>query len=118
MPYPPSKIGVLNGFYRATSSYRASYMLSHEVGDDASTKMFKKADLEDPKLLQLFQKLFDDTKASIVTRDRAARGAGDMPRGYRVQKVVSEGGLKVDLKGRAEPETDRTSSIFIYFHRK
>ena len=56
--------------------------------------MFKKADLEDPKLLLLFQRLFDDTKASIVTRDRAARGAGDMPRGYRVQKVVSVTQLK------------------------
>lgn len=59
------------------------------VGDDASTKMFKKADLDDPALKQLFQKLFDDTKASIVTRDRAARGAGAMPRGYRVQKIIS-----------------------------
>ncbi|CAJ1442118.1 unnamed protein product [Effrenium voratum] len=59
------------------------------VPDDASKKMFKKADLDDPKLKQLFQKLFDDTKASIVTRDRAARGSGDMPRGYRVQKIIS-----------------------------
>eukprot|EP00440_Ansanella_granifera_P041339 gb/GFBE01044830.1/.p1 GENE.gb/GFBE01044830.1/~~gb/GFBE01044830.1/.p1 ORF type:complete len:1240 (+),score=339.42 gb/GFBE01044830.1/:1-3720(+) len=59
------------------------------VGDDASAKMFKKADLEDPKLKELFQKLFDDTKASIVTRDRATRGDGVMPRGYRVEKIIS-----------------------------
>eukprot|EP00438_Fugacium_kawagutii_P014570 Skav232313 [mRNA] locus=scaffold882:702360:714965:- [translate_table: standard] len=60
------------------------------VGDDASMKMFKKADLEDPSLKEKFQQLFDRTmKASIVTRDRAARGAGEMPRGYRVQKIVS-----------------------------
>lgn len=60
------------------------------VGDDASMKMFKKADLDDPSLKEKFQQLFDKTmKASIVTRDRAARGAGEMPRGYRVEKIVS-----------------------------
>eukprot|EP00435_Cladocopium_sp_Y103_P027015 s478_g6.t1 len=60
------------------------------VGDDASMKMFKKADLDDPSLKEKFQHLFDKTmKASIVTRDRAARGAGEMPRGYRVEKIVS-----------------------------
>ena len=60
------------------------------VGDDASMKMFKKADLDDPRLKEKFQQLFDKTmKASIVTRDRAARGAGEMPRGYRVEKIVS-----------------------------
>lgn len=32
---------------------------------------------------------FDVFKASIVTRDRAACGAGEMPRGYRVEKIVS-----------------------------
>jgi len=59
------------------------------VGDAADTKMFKKADLNDVTLKSLFQLLFDMTKASIVTRDRAARGDGVMPRGYRVEKIVS-----------------------------
>jgi len=70
----------------------SGWEVSELVGDDASAKMFMKAELDlghDEVLKQLFQKLFDDTKASIVTRDRAARGAGGMPRGYRVQKVIS-----------------------------
>lgn len=55
------------------------------VGDDVTSKMFKKADLESPELKMLFQNIFDETKASIITRDRA----GSMPRGYRVEKIVS-----------------------------
>lgn len=55
------------------------------VGDDAATQMFKQADLDSPTLISLFQKFFDDTKASIVTRDRV----GAVPGGYRVQRVVS-----------------------------
>eukprot|EP00439_Symbiodinium_sp_Y106_P037382 s1036_g4.t1 len=57
----------------------SGWEVSELVGDDASAKMFMKAELDlghDEVLKQLFQKLFDDTKASIVTRDRAARGAG------------------------------------------
>lgn len=55
------------------------------VGDDAGSKMFKKADLDDPALRGIFQRFFDSTKASIVTRDRV----GAVPGGYRVEKVVS-----------------------------
>lgn len=56
------------------------------VGDDATTKMFKKANVESAELKALFQRMFDDTKASIVTRDRKG---GVVPRGYRVERIVS-----------------------------
>eukprot|EP00930_Biecheleria_cincta_P034067 TRINITY_DN23579_c0_g1_i1.p1 TRINITY_DN23579_c0_g1~~TRINITY_DN23579_c0_g1_i1.p1 ORF type:complete len:1230 (+),score=249.26 TRINITY_DN23579_c0_g1_i1:30-3719(+) len=60
------------------------------VGEDATAKMFKKVDLEDKGLKKLFQKLFDETNTGVLTRDRAARGGtGAMPRGYRVQKIIS-----------------------------
>eukprot|EP00927_Polykrikos_kofoidii_P023196 TRINITY_DN21428_c0_g3_i1.p1 TRINITY_DN21428_c0_g3~~TRINITY_DN21428_c0_g3_i1.p1 ORF type:complete len:1240 (+),score=181.34 TRINITY_DN21428_c0_g3_i1:201-3920(+) len=55
------------------------------VGDDASTKMFKQVDLNDVALKAIFQRLFDDTWASIVTRDRV----GAVPRGFRVERIVS-----------------------------
>merc|ERR1719498_853136 len=55
------------------------------VGDDAAAQMFRKADLNDSTLRAIFQNLFDDTKASIVTRDRV----GAVPGGYRVERVVS-----------------------------
>jgi hypothetical protein len=59
------------------------------VGEDATAKMFKKVDLEDRGLKMLFQKLFDETNTGVLTRDRAARGSAAMPRGYRVQKIIS-----------------------------
>eukprot|EP00928_Gymnodinium_smaydae_P030693 TRINITY_DN22750_c0_g4_i1.p1 TRINITY_DN22750_c0_g4~~TRINITY_DN22750_c0_g4_i1.p1 ORF type:complete len:1241 (+),score=307.76 TRINITY_DN22750_c0_g4_i1:340-4062(+) len=53
------------------------------IGDDAKEKMFGKLDLEDPMLKGLFQKIFDETKAEITTRDRK----GAVPRGYRVERI-------------------------------
>ena len=47
--------------------------------------MFKQTDLDNPTLRALFQKLFDDTKASIITRDRA----GAVPNGFKVERVTS-----------------------------
>lgn len=55
------------------------------VGDDATAKMFKQVDVGDAGIKLLFQKIFDTTKASIVTRDRV----GDMPRGFRVERIIS-----------------------------
>ncbi|CAE8704781.1 unnamed protein product, partial [Polarella glacialis] len=55
------------------------------VGDDADHKMFKKVDIDSPIVKQLFQQVFDETRAAIVTRDRT----GSMPRGYRVEKIIS-----------------------------
>jgi hypothetical protein len=56
------------------------------VGDDPTAKMFRKADVDDPAVKLLFQKLFDDTNAGIVTRDRV----GAIPRGYKVPPMVDE----------------------------
>jgi len=55
------------------------------VGDDAEAKMFKKIDIGSSDLKALFQKLFDETKASIITRDRV----GSVPRAYQVEKIIS-----------------------------
>jgi len=55
------------------------------VGDSATEQMFMQADLSSPLVTSLFQKYFDDTKASIKTRDRS----GDVPAGFIVEKVVS-----------------------------
>jgi len=63
----------------------SGWEVSDLLGDDAAGRMFKKADLDNPTLRSLFQKFFDTTKASIVTRDRV----GAVPGGYRVQRVVS-----------------------------
>lgn len=60
------------------------------VGDDAAAKMFKKVDVIGDKLMKLFQQLFDETNAGILTRDRLVRGTGGtgtMPRGYKVEKI-------------------------------
>jgi len=54
------------------------------VGTDAKDKMFGKVDLVDATLKAKFQKLFDSTRQSIVTRDRK----GGMPKGYTVEKIV------------------------------
>jgi len=74
---------------RALKRLPSGWEVTALVGDDASAKMFRKADLDDPSLKRLFQQIFDETKASIVTRDRAARGSAVMPRGYQVEKIVS-----------------------------
>mmetsp|Transcript_35857 Transcript_35857/g.65119 ORF Transcript_35857/g.65119 Transcript_35857/m.65119 type:complete len:1223 (+) Transcript_35857:97-3765(+) len=74
---------------RALKRLPSGWEVTDLVGDDATKKMFKKADLDDPALKKLFQEIFDATKASIITRDRAARGSGVMPRGYQVEKIVS-----------------------------
>lgn len=56
-----------------------------ELVGDGKEKMFRKADLDGAEIKALFQKAFDDTKASIVTRDRV----GAIPRGYKVEQIIS-----------------------------
>lgn len=63
----------------------SSWQLEELMGDDAKATMFKQADLADPNVKGLFQRLFDKTTASITTRDRV----GAVPRGYKVQRVVT-----------------------------
>mmetsp|Transcript_126016 Transcript_126016/g.251554 ORF Transcript_126016/g.251554 Transcript_126016/m.251554 type:complete len:1282 (+) Transcript_126016:49-3894(+) len=55
------------------------------VGDSPAAKMFCVVNLGDEPVKALFQKIFNDTKASIVTRDRV----GAVPRGYTVEQIIS-----------------------------
>jgi len=71
----------LKGMKRLPSGWQAEDL----VGTDATSKMFKKMDFSDPMLKSFFQQMFDQTKASITTRDRS----GAVPTGYRVERIES-----------------------------
>lgn len=72
-------VGQLKVLKRLPSGWEVNEL----VGDDAEAMMFRIVDLTGDKLKELFQRMFDETNAGIVTRDRA----GAMPRGYRVEKI-------------------------------
>jgi len=55
------------------------------VGDTAAAKMYNAVNLGDAPVNALFQKIFNDTKASIVTRDRV----GAVPRAYKIDQIIS-----------------------------
>eukprot|EP00403_Amphidinium_massartii_P025727 CAMPEP_0178391804 /NCGR_PEP_ID=MMETSP0689_2-20121128/11352_1 /TAXON_ID=160604 /ORGANISM="Amphidinium massartii, Strain CS-259" /LENGTH=1180 /DNA_ID=CAMNT_0020012359 /DNA_START=96 /DNA_END=3639 /DNA_ORIENTATION=+ len=60
------------------------------VGDDPRAKIFGEVDLNEPSIKAKFQSLLDATNVGILTRDRVAlQGTTDLPRGYRVERVVS-----------------------------
>mmetsp|Transcript_63591 Transcript_63591/g.196916 ORF Transcript_63591/g.196916 Transcript_63591/m.196916 type:complete len:604 (+) Transcript_63591:1-1812(+) len=73
------------GLLRKLKRLPAGWEVAELVGDDATAKMFKKVDMDGAEIRALFQKVFDDTKASIVTRDRS----GAMPQSYKVEKIIS-----------------------------
>jgi len=76
-----SAVGLLRKLKRLPSGWEVTDL----VGDDATAKMFKKVNVDSPEVQALFQQVFDETKVSIVTRDRV----GAVPRGYKVEKIIS-----------------------------
>lgn len=76
-----SAVGVLRKLKRLPSGWEVQDL----VGDDGTKKMFKKANMDGADIKAAFQKIFDETKALIVTRDRV----GTVPRAYEVEKIIS-----------------------------
>lgn len=62
----------------------SGWQVDELVGDDDHEAMYKKADMSGEEFLKLVQQLFDETKASILTRDRKD---GPVPRGYTVKRI-------------------------------